>query len=802
MDLKPIRDYEYKLWYKNEAPFGKEDCDDFTKAYESPYGNESGLNALDGSDDGWEKWSLPLGNGYFGANVFGRKKTERIQITENSLANPYAKGQGGVCSFGDIYIDFDHQDCTHFERNLNLDDAVSRVEYYHKGVHFKREYFTSYPDKVLVIHISTGRRQRINCTVRAELAYCRDYLYDEGDNMGKSGTVTIDDDSILLKGEMHYYGIKFCGKLKVHRCTGTVTKTKDGLKIEKASEVILLFTVATNYKMESRIFLEPDRLKKLAPYPSPDEEVENRLSKIGKRSYSQLYLRHTRDYKKLFHRTDLVIEGAEKDLEKPTDELILNYRKGIKSRYLEQLYFLYGRYLLISSSRNGGYPANLQGIWSRYRTSPWSCGYWHNINVQMNYWASFNANLTELFMPYADYFNAYFEKTKEFADDYVKLLDNGKYEKGNNGWTIGTGCWLYEVSGADKPNSGHSGPGTGGFTAKLFWDYYDFTRDKEFLENTGYKAISEMARFLSKTLEETDGKYLVKYSASPEQFVIKDGKHAHYHTKGCAFDQQMVWETYNDLIKAAEILGVENSDIVKTAKQQIDCLDPVLIGDSGQVKEYREETVYGSIGEKDHRHVSQLIGLYPGTVINERNPEFLEAAKFTLNSRGDKSTGWSTAHKLNMWARLKDGKRSYDLLNMLLSNCTATNLWDLHPPFQIDGNFGGTAGIAEMLVQSHEGYIDILPALPPEWKTGTFKGILARGNFTVDGYWKDGSISKARIFSNKGGICSVKGDIITIHDLFDENVPFTNIGNVISFKTQEGRSYYITFRKEVKVGGA
>ena len=729
---------KYKLWYKKEAPFGNEEFTLFEHGF-------------DASDDGWEKWSLPIGNGYMGVNILGRVKTERMQVTENSLCNPYAKGNGGLNNFCELYLDFEHENISDFRRGLSLNNALCYMEYNCGGVHFKREHFTSYPDKVFVTRISCDKKDGLSFVIRPEIPFLKPYLFEEGDGMGKIGEVRVSGDTVTLGGEMEFYKISYEGIIKVIPEGGELIQGDKTIEVRNAQSVVIIMAVGTNYRLESRVFTEKDAKKKLSGYPHPHERVAKIISEATALGFDELLKRHEEDYKPLIERAVIDLGGEEENL--PTDELLEKYKSGSGSRYLEELYFQFGRYLLISSSRPGTYPANLQGTWNKYDSAPWSSGYWHNINVQMNYWPAFNTNLAELFEPYAEYFKAYKPLAEELASEYIKeyFPENYSDREGENGWIIGTGAWLYTIFGMDKPFHGHSGPGTGAFTTKLFRDYYEFTMDKKILKDISYPAIHSMSRFLSKVMIPVEDKLLVKYSASPEQVVKSDGNYSgkHYYTTGCAFDQQMVYENYNDTLKCAEELG-ESDLLIQKIKRDIDKLDPVIVGKSGQVKEFREEEYYGDIGEYHHRHISQLIGLYPGTVINRNTPEWIKAAEVTLNKRGDESTGWSTAHKLNMWARVKNGNRAMDLLNMLLSKCTAPNLWDMHPPFQIDGNFGGTAGIAEMLIQSHEGYIHLLPALPDEWSNGQAERLTARGNFEVSFSWKDKKITGLDVLSRSG----------------------------------------------------
>ena len=737
----------YELWYKQEAPFDGEDLVFFS-------------HRTINKNDGWEKWSLPLGNGYMGVNVFGRTETERLQITENSLSNPnvvderYPGGNGGLQSFSDIFLDFGHKNVKKYRRGLCLNTAIAYTEYECDGVKYERRHFASYPDKAFITKLWAEKEGALSFTVRPEIPFCAPYLLKEGDGMGRTGTACTEGNKIILCGKMDYYGIEYEGQISVKISGGELVTHEKSIEVKNADSAIIIIAVGTNYKMESRVFMEHDPKKKLVPYAHPHEKVTEIIDKAEAREYGELLVRHLKDYGALISRAEVDFGGEASEI--PTDELIKIYGEGGKSehaRYLEELYFTYGRYLLIASSRPGTYPANLQGTWSKYASAPWSSGYWHNINVQMNYWPAFNTNLHELFLPYLEYFEAYKELARENTDQYTKRNFPDKYTgEGKNGISIGTAAWLYKITGISAPGAGHSGPGTSAFTSKLFADYYDFSLDEEHLESTVYAANRETALFLSKTLEQQeDGKLLVKYSESPEQ------QHGgeYYHTKGCAFDQQMVYECYADTLKYADMLGISD-EFTEQIRGDIGKLDPVQIGDSGQIKEYREEKNYGDIGEYHHRHISHLVGLYPGTIINGNKPEWIAAAQVSLNERGDRSTGWSTAHKLNAWARTKNGQRAHDLLEMLLAKCTLPNLWDNHPPFQIDGNFGGTAGIAEMLLQSHEGYLHILPALPSAWKSGSFTGLSARGGYTVSASWRDGKIIKVTVSAKRDGKIKIR----------------------------------------------
>ena len=480
------------------------------------------------------------------------------------------------------------------------------------------------------------------------------------------------------------------------------------------------------------MFCESVPSRKLHDRPAPTELVREIIDKAQSKGYDALLRDHVADYSMLFGRVKLNL--CEEVPSLPTDEILKRYRAGERSAYLEILLYHYGRYLMIASSRTF-MPAHLQGIWNAFADSPWSCGYWHNINLQMNYWSVGSANLSELFVPYINYAKAYMPLAERHADRFIsEAYPDRLSREGENGWIIGTGGWPYTIEGFKA--GGHSGPGTGAFTALLFWDHYEYTRNEEFLRSFAYPTLRSMSVLYTKLLEEIDGVYLIKDSASPEQ--VHDGKY--YHSVGCAFDQQMVYECFRRTVDSANILGCIDEFIEKLS-DMLPHLDPVLIGEDGQIKEYREETTYSSIGEPNHRHVSHLVGLYPGTVINENTPEWLRAAEITLNRRGDKTYCWAAAHRMLLWARTGNGNRAMDLLQSLIYNNLFENLWNKHPPFQIDGSFGYTAGVGEMLVGGSDGYISVLPALPDLWSDGEFSGLVAKGGVILDCSWKNGKIT-------------------------------------------------------------
>lgn len=758
------------------------------------------LPAVD-SDAGWEDFSLPLGNGYFGVNLFGGVATERLQLSEKSMfMRDTAQATTSyktiaLSNFAETFIDFPHStaNITNYERKLDIRTAIATVSYRLDGVNYKREVFTSYPDKVMVVKLTADKPGKVSFILRPRHVFL---------GQTRRGIVKAKNDRITLSGELDPYKLVFEAQYRVKNIGGTMTfknDSKEGhgiITVQNSDMVVIVMALGTNYKLSNAVLVGGNKdsiqlAQKLKGLRHPHKEITHRLDKAFKSRYEVLLKNHIDDYSALFSRVE--IDLGEKPSSKTTDKLLDDYKNGEESKYLEELYFQYGRYLLIAMSRKGTLPGNLQGTWNALRAAPWTGGYWMNVNLQMNYWPAFNTNLAETFIPFLDYVEALIPSQESTASDFMKKFNPNNFvaDKGACGWTAGTGNSPYR-GGFPGFTSGF---GTGPFVCQNIWDYYEFTMDKDVLKRIWptIKGSSDFTSRIIKKIPGFDDLLLCSPSWSPESKYVSGSNDKEFiDIPGTAYDQQLIYQGHLNTIHAAKLLGADEK-IAKSLEKQLPFLDPVQIGTSGQIKEFRTENEYSEFGDPLHRHISQLIGLYPGNIINENTPQWLAAAKITLTKRGDRATGWALAHKMNMWARVKDGNHTYKLYQNLLKFNTKHNLWDTCPPFQIDGNMGGTAGVAEMLLQSHAGYIEPLAALPDAWKNGSYKGLIARGNFEISAKWQNNKLLNMQIKSNTGGLCRVFYPEIAntkLKTLDGRVVKFATINNnLISFETPKGGEF-------------